>query len=559
MSKYIVGLDFGTHQSKICIENSSNRMQLTYEFLEFPGAPRGKEKTLFPSVVQINRDGTVSYGFVNPADAMVIAKEGSAPPPEKEVVPEPDYQPLPSEPRYDPLPPQPESKYKGYFAVLAKLLPESEEIKKWRQTCSSIERANENKRMAWMNRTHDVKVQNERVKEEWQRKVKEVERKHIAAMKAWRDDLNRSTQMRFRYFKQATFFYRDIWTNDFISPEEASIWYLAYIRFLLNQKLGKDYIVRMGVPCSYEDIAEFRQRAYNLWMSAGKLVDHYLGLNAFLKADYKDLRLYGKYEQYAIDPTQPFDVRTEAQASLFAAVSNRRIRTKINILFDIGGGTTDIAVFHITPAPEEQLKILETISVPMGLNYIFEAYQKEHPNQSLEQIQSRFTTHITSHPNGGDFKEQVQGYLKQIGSASDNLALAIMKSLQTDPWMRQRSRIIEALKDNPSVFCGGGSLYDCLQNVITKLPGITGIKGDYAPIFTDKRVVNQGLQGIRNVQNKDISADSYQILAAAYGLSLSDNWYEVPSENILNTFKASPDAPPIPKTNIQERNDEAIK
>ena len=221
--------------------------------------------------------------------------------------------------------------------------------------------------------------------EEWQQKVKEVERKHIAAMKAWRDDLNRSTQMRFRYFKQATFFYRDIWTNDFISPEEASIWYLAYIRFLLNQKLGKDYIVRMGVPCSYEDIAEFRQRAYNLWMSAGKLVDHYLDLNAFLKADYKDLRLYGKYEQYAIDPTQPFDVRTEAQASLFAAVSNRRIRTKINILFDIGGGTTDIAVFHITPAPEEQLKILETISVPMGLNYIFEAYQKEHPNQSLEK------------------------------------------------------------------------------------------------------------------------------------------------------------------------------
>lgn len=558
MSEYIVGLDFGTHQSKVCIENSSNRMQLTYEFLEFPGAPKGKEKTLFPSVVQINSDGTVSYGFVNAADAMIVSKDGSNPP-KKESIPEPEYQPLPPEPHYDAKPPQPESKHKGYFAILAKLLPESEEMKKWKQTCGTIDRANENKRMAWLNRTHEIKMQNEALKNEWHQQVKEADRKHNAAMKAWREDLSRSTQMRFRYFKQATFFYRDIWTNDFISPEEASIWYLAYIRFLLNQKLGKGYIVRMGVPCSYEDIAEFRQRAYNLWMCAGKLVEHYQNLKAFLKADYMDLRQYGKYEQFTIDPTQPFDVRTEAQASLFAAVSNRRIRTKINILFDIGGGTTDIAVFHITPAPEEQLKILETISVPMGLNYIFEAYQKEHPNQSLEQIQSRFATHIASHPNGGDFKGQVQDYLQKIGDASDNLALAIMRSLQTDPWMRQRSRIIEALKDNPSVFCGGGSLYYCLRNVTTQLPGITGTKGNDTPIFTDRRVVNQGLQGIRNVQNKDIPADSYQILAAAYGLSLSDNWYEVPSENILNTFKASQDAPPIPKTIIPERNDEAIK
>ena len=132
MSNYIVGLDFGTHQSKVCIEDSSNRLQLTYEFLEFPGAPKGAQSTLFPSVVQINRDNTVSYGFVKPSNAMVVSKDGSNPP-KKEEVREPEYQEIPAEPRYENLPPQPEPRHKGYFAILEKLLPESAEMKKWKQ------------------------------------------------------------------------------------------------------------------------------------------------------------------------------------------------------------------------------------------------------------------------------------------------------------------------------------------------------------------------------------------------------------------------------------------
>ena len=555
MSNYIVGLDFGTHQSKVCIEDSSNRLQLTYEFLEFPGAPKGAQSTLFPSVVQINRDNTVSYGFVKPSNAMVVSKDGSNPP-KKEEVREPEYQEIPAEPRYENLPPQPEPRHKGYFAILEKLLPESAEMKKWKQECATIERANENKRMAWLNRKRDVINHNEQAKEEWQRQVKAAERRYDKAYAEWREDIQRSIQMRFRYFKQATFFDRSIWTNDFISPETASIWYLAYIRFLLDKKLGKGYIVRMGVPCSYEDIDKFRQRAYNLWMSAGKLVEHYHDLAAFEKADYKELLQYGKYEHFTIDPTQPFDVRTEAQASLFAVISNRRLDTRINFLFDIGGGTTDIAVFHITS--DNDLKILEAISVPKGLNYIFEAYQKDHPNKTIEQIQTQFATTVETQKNGGQFADYIETYLEDIDRAAETLSKAIMNTLLTDPWLK-RGAILQALANNPSVFSGGGSTSACMRNVTIQLQGVSGIKGDLVPVFTDRRVVNKKLLGIRNVVNAAIDSVTYQILAASYGLSLSDNWYEVPSENITNTFKAEPNIPPIPKTNIQERNDEAIK
>lgn len=552
MSNYIVGLDFGTHQSKVCIEDSSNPWQLTYEFLEFPGIPNGAQKVLLPSVVQINSDGTVSYGYVDPANAMVVANDGT-PPPQKPTVKEPEILSYPQEPHYEANPPKPEPKHKGPFAILAKLLPESEEIKRWKQLCATTERANESKRMTWQFQKKEIDAKNEKARKEYERQVAEVEEQYREAYEAWREDQQRCIQMRFRYFKQATFFDRSIWTNDFISPEDASIWYLAYIRFLLNEKLGKDYIIRMGVPCSYQDIASFRQRAFNLWDGARRLVEHYQDLSAFLSANYKDLLKFGKYQKAVLDEEkEPFSVRTEAQASLFAVVSNRRVLTPINLLFDIGGGTTDIAVFQITP--DKELKILETISVPKGLNYIFEEYQTQHPEMSIERIHEQFA----ANPHNNEYGVYIEKYTDEIEKASYSLSLSIMKAILRDPWVRTRGRVIEALQNNPSVYSGGGSIYSSMRKAQTRMPGLTGQLGDYEIVFKDRRVVDQTLLGIRNVQNKGISPVIYQILSAAYGLSLSDNWFtQVEPENILKAFPPSQDPPP--STAIAERNDEAIK
>ncbi len=552
MSNYIVGLDFGTHQSKVCIEDSSNQWQLTYEFLEFPGIPKGEQKVLLPSVVQINKDETVSYGYVDPGNAMVVANEGSTPP-KKEIIPEPKYYPIPAEPLYEELPTKPASKYKGPFAILSKLLPESEEEKKWRQLCSSTERKNENERIAWIRRKQEIIAKNEELRKEYEKQVEEAENQYQLAYDEWREDQQHCTQMRFRYFKQATFFDRSIWTNNFISPEDASIWYLAYIRFLLNKKLGTDYIVRMGVPCSYQDITSFRQHAYNLWAGAGRLVEHYQDIDAFLSADYNDLRKYGQYKEVKLKGEDPFGVRTEAQASLFAVVSNKRILTPINLLFDIGGGTTDIAVFQITP--EKELKILETISVPKGLNYIFEEYQKQNSGATIEKIHEKFA----ANPYNEEYGIYINKYIEEIEKASFTLSSLLTKSLLQSKWVNTRGQVIDALQNNPSVFCGGGSAFDSMRNVTTKMLGRTGQKNDKVQIFKAHRVVNQSLLGINNVQNKGFSPNIYQILSAAYGLSLMSNWYEVPSDNIMKTFQPGPNEEQLPTTTVPERNDEAIK
>ena len=61
-----IGLDFGTHQTKICIQKTPDEGhgEPSYEFFSFDD-PEGEKSYFLPSIVQINQDDTLSYGFVD--------------------------------------------------------------------------------------------------------------------------------------------------------------------------------------------------------------------------------------------------------------------------------------------------------------------------------------------------------------------------------------------------------------------------------------------------------------------------------------------------------------
>ena len=62
MSEFInIGLDFGTHQTKVCIEDSTDPRNITYRFIKFFEGTKD-ESYFLPSIVQINEDNTVTYG-----------------------------------------------------------------------------------------------------------------------------------------------------------------------------------------------------------------------------------------------------------------------------------------------------------------------------------------------------------------------------------------------------------------------------------------------------------------------------------------------------------------
>ena len=57
---YHVGVDFGTSQTKVCVQHTSVRPPV-HEFVRFPG-PAGSESFFIPSVVWAGRDGRLRYG-----------------------------------------------------------------------------------------------------------------------------------------------------------------------------------------------------------------------------------------------------------------------------------------------------------------------------------------------------------------------------------------------------------------------------------------------------------------------------------------------------------------
>lgn len=57
-----VGLDFGTHQTKVCIENKKGT-ERSYSFMKFKDATGTMQFTL-PSIISIGKDRRLNYGYI---------------------------------------------------------------------------------------------------------------------------------------------------------------------------------------------------------------------------------------------------------------------------------------------------------------------------------------------------------------------------------------------------------------------------------------------------------------------------------------------------------------
>lgn len=65
-----IGFDFGTHQTKICIEEKEGA-NISYHFFPFADT-KGNVSYLLPSVVRINQNRTLSYGYLDPGTGQVV-------------------------------------------------------------------------------------------------------------------------------------------------------------------------------------------------------------------------------------------------------------------------------------------------------------------------------------------------------------------------------------------------------------------------------------------------------------------------------------------------------
>ena len=188
----------------------------------------------------------------------------------------------------------------------------------------------------------------------------------------------------------------------------------------------------------------------------------------------------------------------------------------MHLLADIGGGTTDIAFFTIT---ENNLPDIHAVlSIPHGLNYIFEKYIETNNSCSIVEIQ-----HLFRETQQG-FDEAVSLYHSKLKHKTENMIHRIKSEFKDRQSIHgfDIRKLIDALSDRPIVYCGGGSMYDKMRIQLH--------------CFTDIKLISKGLLSIPYVKNNNIDASLFTILATSYGLSipLENEIHLTPIKNVFD-------------------------
>ena len=379
MEQITVGLDFGTHQTKICVERK-NKAELEYSFFKFPDL-FGELRYTLPSIIKINPDETLSYGYVEKnTDSQII-----------------------------------------------------------------------------------------------------------------------------RYFKQATF----TTVTNALSKSEATlytIWYIAYLLFLLEEKYDDAFAIQMGVPSDSYSLESQKQLAVSILVSAFNIVENvYKGdRQSFLSATINELKQKTEIFKYSKADKDAYQILVfpEAYACLMPLVSASKIPEFMSLMIDIGGGTTDISFFSIKEnkknPKDNQLRVYRFKSINKGLNFLTDSTVLNDNNRSDSNIKSIANLKSSA--------------IRMFKNEISNYCLDLRRNLFNE-FRRQGGLADEALENaltkRPIVYTGGGSSFDILRSGYHGFEEIIHI--------TQKYWRSNEVKDIDFISSKGLCP----VLSTAYGLAIS--------------------------------------
>lgn len=503
-----LGLDFGTHQSKLCMSYRPAN-EIIHEFIEFD-TPDGGKTTLFPSVIQINNDGTIGIGFVDQSRCLISA----SPKPKEPVYPVEPSKLLPKKPKLS-YPTEPKAVALDWkdklFAIKNGNGIDKNQIthKKWEEECKTIYNVWEKENNQW--RQDCERILN--LHKIWETQVNEITRHYEEEIRIW--ESNPGIPQYYRYFKLASFSSVYLWnSNNYVSPDILSIWYLTYLMLItkihveknLNEVFEESVSIQMGIPTSTNEILskQISDHAFKLLVAARELMEMFDKPEDMLCINYKDLieitriptsKVRLKGEEFG------FVVLPEAFAGLQSLTNRKRLsRGKMHLLVDIGGGTTDIAFFTITEDLKPNIHIVK--SFHKGLNYVFEEFCKSHRKLSVMEAQDLFFC------NQKEFSNAISTYTSELQNQLSAMLNVVKQEFyaRVGIYGKTEDDLVAAINGCPIVYCGGGSMYDKMR-----------VSAKY---FTDIRRVDKNTLNIPNLRNRDIDESLFPILAISYGLSV---------------------------------------
>ena len=546
----IVGFDLGTHQTKICIQDATNTLDKTFEFMEFEKG-NGETSLFLPSVVRVNSDGTLSYGFVDKND--VDIQEPDKP----TLLPEPTQPQLPDKPKLleEPLlqlPQEPTKQLpdKPKLTWIDKLLKKLFDLKpkkekRWEEECNTIKREKDdyNKKCTKLRDKHEkecaeVCKKNECMQQEYQKQITQEKNRYKTEcnrIRAHNEEITKNYRKRLRLFKQSqkegvSFFryfklksLRDVgeWPSNEFDVREITVWYIAYLLLLIKEKVGTDIVVQFGIPVSSQGTEEDKRvenTAFCLYTAAYDLADQFEDLNCYLETPYEILRENTNIRDSITEDeinNYIFDCFPEAEAGLYSLTAGRRLHGGFHILIDIGGGTTDMSAFKLQNGEAiARADIFRMLSYAKGLNSIFEqvAGNNNHP-QKIYELQKQFM----ENPEDEPFQEAVESYNKELDKRCGELMGKVWRTVrETYVPEFDRDRVIAAIKQSSIVYCGGGSVYDVFS---------VDVNPERLIPQNEKRITRD-LLDIPNLRNRNVEEDAFPILAISYGLALYERDYE---------------------------------
>ena len=480
MERITVGLDFGTHQTKICIENKSDARNPIYSFFAFSDLD-GNKSVILPSIVQINKDNTLSYGFVDKSKAKYGKKFFIGGMPE-----------YPKRREIKVVESIPEPRVPSIFS--AQPPKEENELLRFTQKLEKAKKSYDTQIALWKQKIEAQKKKTERLvielEEAYQNEIKEWYR--------WQNTSQINHRMIYRYFKQSTF--SDYKWNCQLSSTYLTVWYLSYIIFLLENKYGQNFAIQMGIPTGSENFDIKKKKAVSLLLSAYHLVEEVFqnDLEKFLSTPIQELEKLTTFIPYSEEKKTEYGllIFPEAYAGLKSLTNQRKIEKGMNLMVDIGGGTTDITFFTIE---NESPIVYDYSSIPFGINYISETAQ---PN-----IRDKFEANINLNKIGTkELNNAIKRYYGNLSKACDGLIRKLHKSFERTGF--PMSRLEDALKNRIIIYSGGGSTYEQLRREILT--------------FSDVKHVNTKIWEGMTIDEISSYSSLCPILSTSLGLSISE-------------------------------------
>ena len=254
----------------------------------------------------------------------------------------------------------------------------------------------------------------------------------------------------------------------------------------------------MGVPTDSGHVHQVKVIATRIIASAYNLVEDVFANDKekFLATPMKELTELTELVPYSQEIKDEYGllVFPEAYACLKPLISQGKLATGMSLMIDIGGGTTDISFFTIE---DNNPQVYDFYSINKGLNYLTGANEG---NQTGTEINVRDASEI----NNG--RRSV--YINEVNQVCDNLRSKLQREFKLQTGLNMH-RLLDALKNRPLVYCGGGSTFKTLR---------VSYGG-----YQDKKQISHKEWNVKSIKDIDeiIDEELCPILSTAYGLAIS--------------------------------------